>query len=190
MSQGMVSVPQHDLYFTIGETVGQPGARFPDMGLKWHYTPPPVFLPEWPPVQADLWRHTRPYPTGGGKGQEGRWSSRRASPQREARGISGLCGSPITNLDATGIGFVPGTRRRRRRPASGGERLEYSACMDRQFGTRGLPCLHPAIARRAQRCQALLRVARQRLDKRPHALLFGQRQACGDPAHWSKQLLA
>jgi hypothetical protein len=53
MSQGQVSVPQHDLYFTIGETVGQPGARFPDLGLKWHYTPPPVYLPEWPPVQAD-----------------------------------------------------------------------------------------------------------------------------------------
>jgi hypothetical protein len=53
MSQGLVSVPQHDLYFTIGETVGQPGAQFPDVGLKWHYTPPPVYLPEWPPVQAD-----------------------------------------------------------------------------------------------------------------------------------------
>jgi hypothetical protein len=53
MSQGVVSVPQHDLYFTIGETVGQPGAQFPDVGLKWHYTPPPVFLPEWPPVHAD-----------------------------------------------------------------------------------------------------------------------------------------
>jgi hypothetical protein len=53
MSQGLVSVPQHDLYFTIGETVGQPGAKFPDVGLKWHYTPPPVYLPEWPPVQAD-----------------------------------------------------------------------------------------------------------------------------------------
>ena len=53
MSQGLVSVPQHDLYFTIGETVGQPGAQFSDVGLKWHYTPPPVYLPEWPPVQAD-----------------------------------------------------------------------------------------------------------------------------------------
>jgi len=53
MSQGLISVPQHDMYFTIGETVGQPGARFPDLTLKWHYTPPPVFLPEWPPVQAD-----------------------------------------------------------------------------------------------------------------------------------------
>jgi hypothetical protein len=53
ISQRLVSVPQHDLYFTIGETVGQPGAQFPDMGLKWHYTPPPVYLPEWPPVRAD-----------------------------------------------------------------------------------------------------------------------------------------
>jgi hypothetical protein len=53
MSQGLLSVGRHDSYFTIGETVGQPGARFPDVGLEWHYTPPPVFLPEWPPVQAD-----------------------------------------------------------------------------------------------------------------------------------------
>jgi hypothetical protein len=53
MSQGSLSVPQHDLYFTIGETVGQPGACFPDVGQKWLYTPPPVYLPEWPPVQAD-----------------------------------------------------------------------------------------------------------------------------------------
>jgi hypothetical protein len=60
MSQGLVSVPQHDLYFTIGETVGQPGALFPDVGLKWHYTPPPVFLPEWPQVQAEA---VAPYTT-------------------------------------------------------------------------------------------------------------------------------
>jgi hypothetical protein len=53
MSQGLVSVAQHDVHFTIGETVGRPGAQFPDVGLKWHYTPPPVYLPEWPPVQAD-----------------------------------------------------------------------------------------------------------------------------------------
>jgi hypothetical protein len=60
MSTGLVSVAQHDMYFTIGETVGQAGARFPDAGLKWHYTPPPVFLPEWPPVRADS---TAPYTT-------------------------------------------------------------------------------------------------------------------------------
>ena len=47
-------------YFTIGETVGTPAARFPDCGLRWHYTPPPVFLSEWPPTPADS---TAPYTT-------------------------------------------------------------------------------------------------------------------------------
>ena len=53
MSQGQLPVPTHDVYFTIGETVGQPGALFPDCGLSWQYTPPAVFLPAWPPTQAD-----------------------------------------------------------------------------------------------------------------------------------------
>jgi hypothetical protein len=53
LSAGSIRVAPHDMYFTIGETVGQPGARFPDAGLKWHYTPPAVYLPEWPPVHAD-----------------------------------------------------------------------------------------------------------------------------------------
>jgi hypothetical protein len=53
LSAGSISVAHHDVYFTIGETVGQAGARFPDAGLKWHYTPPPVYLPEWPPARAN-----------------------------------------------------------------------------------------------------------------------------------------
>jgi hypothetical protein len=52
MSKGQVSVARHDIYFTIGETVGQPGARFPDCGLKWHYTPPCVVLDWWPVYPA------------------------------------------------------------------------------------------------------------------------------------------
>jgi hypothetical protein len=52
VSGGAFSLPPHDLYFTIGETVGQPAARFPDCGLRWHYTPPPVHLPAWPPTMA------------------------------------------------------------------------------------------------------------------------------------------
>ena len=50
MTAGSVRVAPHDLYFTIGETVGTPAARFPDCGLRWLYTPPPVFLPEWPAI--------------------------------------------------------------------------------------------------------------------------------------------
>lgn len=47
------SLPPHDLFFTIGETVGQPGAKFPDLGIEWHYTPPCVALSWWRPVQTN-----------------------------------------------------------------------------------------------------------------------------------------
>src|ERR1051325_1450335 len=52
MTTGDIRVAPHDHYFTIGETVGTPAARFPDCGLRWAYTPPPIYLPEWPVVRA------------------------------------------------------------------------------------------------------------------------------------------
>jgi len=48
ISRGQLSVPRHDLYFTTGETVGTPAARFPDCGLKWIHIRPPVCLECWP----------------------------------------------------------------------------------------------------------------------------------------------
>jgi hypothetical protein len=60
ITAGTVHVAPHDLYFTIGETVGTPAARFPDCGLRWIYTPPPVFLPEWPAIPL---RGAAPYTT-------------------------------------------------------------------------------------------------------------------------------
>ena len=53
VSEGQFQLIPHDIYFTIGETVGQPGARFPDLGLEWHYTPPVVFSPAWPRAESD-----------------------------------------------------------------------------------------------------------------------------------------
>lgn len=53
MSEGQLNIPRHDTQFTIGETVGQPDALVPDCGLRWHYTPPPVFLPVWSPAPAE-----------------------------------------------------------------------------------------------------------------------------------------
>lgn len=48
VSEGLISLARHDLYFTIGETVGRPCARFPDAGRSWQYTPPCVALDWWP----------------------------------------------------------------------------------------------------------------------------------------------
>lgn len=48
ISRKQLSVASHDLYFTTGETVGTPGARFPDCGVKWIRIRPPVSLDAWP----------------------------------------------------------------------------------------------------------------------------------------------
>jgi hypothetical protein len=60
ISECGMKVPRHDCYFTIGETVGKPSAKFPVCDLQWHYVPPPVFLPEWPVMRA---KPTAPFST-------------------------------------------------------------------------------------------------------------------------------
>jgi hypothetical protein len=52
LSQGLFNVTPHDVYFTIGETVGKPEANFPDCGLNWNYTPPCIALDWWPVVST------------------------------------------------------------------------------------------------------------------------------------------
>jgi hypothetical protein len=54
ISKGQVRLAPHDVYFTIGETVGQAGSGVPDLGLNWIYTPPCVALEWWPPQQATV----------------------------------------------------------------------------------------------------------------------------------------
>jgi hypothetical protein len=48
ISRHQLSVPHHNFYFTTGETVGAPSALFPDCGLEWIYSRPPVCLSHWP----------------------------------------------------------------------------------------------------------------------------------------------
>lgn len=48
IATGQLRVPAHDVYLTIGETVGTPRARFPDCGLSWVQFHPPVSLDDWP----------------------------------------------------------------------------------------------------------------------------------------------
>jgi hypothetical protein len=53
ISKGQIEPARYTRYFTTGETVGMPGARFPDAGLEWHYAPPCVALDWWPVCPAD-----------------------------------------------------------------------------------------------------------------------------------------
>jgi hypothetical protein len=52
IAQGLIHPARHQTYFSIGETVGTPEARFPDCGLQWRYTPPAVALSAWKPIVA------------------------------------------------------------------------------------------------------------------------------------------
>src|SRR2546422_7583336 len=53
MTTGAVDLAPHDVYFTIGETVGQAGARFSDGGRPLLYTAPPIFPSASPPLPPD-----------------------------------------------------------------------------------------------------------------------------------------
>src|SRR5918999_1390222 len=48
ISRGQLDVARHDLYLTIGETVGTPNALIDDCGLPWLRIRPPVCLDMWP----------------------------------------------------------------------------------------------------------------------------------------------
>jgi hypothetical protein len=50
ISVGQLQIPKHDVYFTIGETVGTPAATFSDCGVAWVHIRPPVCLDAWPHV--------------------------------------------------------------------------------------------------------------------------------------------
>ena len=51
MREGSVAIPPHDVYLTIGETVGRADAPFSDLGLDWQHVLPCVAL-EWWPVRS------------------------------------------------------------------------------------------------------------------------------------------
>ena len=52
ISKGRIHLTAHDVYFTTGETIGQPGTRIPDLGLNWIYISPCVALDWWPVREA------------------------------------------------------------------------------------------------------------------------------------------
>ncbi len=52
IAKGYMPMPTHGVSATIGETVGEKSARFPDLGKTWLHTRPVVHLPSWPVTTA------------------------------------------------------------------------------------------------------------------------------------------
>jgi hypothetical protein len=48
ISSGQLAVARHDVYFTIGPTIGTRSAHVSDCGLEWIHIRPPVSLQLWP----------------------------------------------------------------------------------------------------------------------------------------------
>ncbi len=51
-AKGEISPPDHDYWFTIGETVGTSEAMFPHCGVNWIRIRPSVHLPSWPMIDG------------------------------------------------------------------------------------------------------------------------------------------
>jgi hypothetical protein len=55
--RGIEAIPEHDVYFTIGQNIGG-GCPIPTCGLDWRHTRPPVVLDEWPVFEGPFDRFT------------------------------------------------------------------------------------------------------------------------------------
>jgi hypothetical protein len=53
-----MGVGEHDLYVTIGQSIGGPDCRVPTNGVRWHPIWPTVHLPSWPRQEAPGSRYT------------------------------------------------------------------------------------------------------------------------------------
>lgn len=47
-AMGVAPIPEHDVYFTIGENIGSSTCSIPTCGRRWHATRQPVVLDDWP----------------------------------------------------------------------------------------------------------------------------------------------
>lgn len=72
ISNGQIRVNPHDLYFSIGETVGTPAAKFPNCNLPWIRIRPSVSLELWPykyEPKSKAFTTVSSWWGGGGKGE-------------------------------------------------------------------------------------------------------------------------
>ncbi len=76
-----MDLSKHNLFFSVGLNVGQPGFPIPTRGIQWQTFLPPVALEYWP-VQTGV--PARPFTTiGQWRGQEAVWQDEYYGPKRE-----------------------------------------------------------------------------------------------------------
>jgi len=73
MTVGQIVVPPHDHYFSTGETVGTPNAKFSDCGLTWTRIRPPICLELWPYIYASNSKAFTTVSGWWGNGGKGEW---------------------------------------------------------------------------------------------------------------------
>jgi hypothetical protein len=56
--EGLERIPEHDVYFTIGENIGSHDCPIPTGAIEWRPTRPPVVLDEWPVADGGFDRFT------------------------------------------------------------------------------------------------------------------------------------
>lgn len=203
VSTGQLTVQDHDLYLTTGETVGR-SERISDLGKDWIHFRPPVSVRLWPYTfdpEASTLTTVSGWWGGGGKGERTDGvelffeNNKRVSflemlelPQLtdqrlelalalgEGRRVHQPPPRSNRGLETPHVGSPSADRLRVRwcRPCPTPEqRLERSSRRKRRRWSWRIPELHPAVARRVQLCQAILHVLPECLDQRPNGMLSG-----------------
>ena len=184
---GRYSPAPHDLYFTIGETVGTPAARFSSFGLQWHYTPPPVYLPAWPTTVA---------PTSAAYTTVAHWWGEEidfdGTPINTEKRESFLhyVDLPSRVVPPLELALTMGDVEAEDRKFLGRVWLAGPGLAPVHRDPRGIPQLRAAVARRVQLCQALLHAAAKCLGQRQNDLLSRQWQTRDRPAYRAKPIPA
>ena len=182
ISRGFISPAAHDLYFTIGETVGNGSGLIPDCGIEWLRIRPPVCLDLWPyTYDAERGRvHDRVVLVGRARLRRRPGGLLR---QHQAHRVLRLRRSPATHRPAPRAGAVPGRVGRSGPEIARGTRLARPSLAGGRRQPRAVPRLRPGLARRVQLGEGVLHEVPERLDQRPQPLLPGKRKAGGGPGH-------
>ena len=181
VSRAQIDLPHHHFYFTIGETVGRPDARFPDCGVEWRHLPPCVFLDLWP---------VSPTAPGSPFTTVSNWIMNDYWVDDDQGGYANdKRAGFLPFLDLPKLTDIPLELALSLGGAHGGASGSRAARLARPGGTRDrrdaarLPALHSAVRWRVQLRETLMCPDAERMDQRPYGVLSRKRETGRRAAH-------